>query len=90
MRLTVEDIARAVSFSPAECCRMFKRVTGETIFTYLKHCRLARGRTLLRETDLPVSRIAYEVGFCSTSYFIEVFRDSFGMTPLQYRKGGGA
>ena len=89
-RLTVEDIARSVSFSAAECCRMFKRVTGETIFTYLKNYRLARGRTLLRETDLPVSRIAYEVGFCSTSYFIEVFKASFAMTPLQYRKGGGA
>lgn len=28
-----------------------------------------------------------EVGFCTTSYFIEVFRARFGVTPLQYRKG---
>ena len=83
--LTLLDVALAVSFSTAECCRIFKKVTGQTIFSYLQSYRLTKGTELLAE-GLPVSLIAYEVGFCSTSYFIEVFKRQFGMTPLQYRK----
>ena len=84
--ITLEAIARAVSFSGSECCRLFKKVTGDTIFSYLKSYRLARGMELLRDTQLSVSQIAYDTGFCSTSYFIEVFRAQKGITPLQYRK----
>ena len=46
----MEDIAAAVSFSASECCRMFRRVTGETIFSYLNSYRLEQGAVLLRST----------------------------------------
>jgi AraC-like DNA-binding protein len=84
-RITVEDIAGAVSFSASECCRMFRRVTGETIFSYLNSYRLERGAVLLRSTALPVTDIAYETGFCSASYFIKQFKKLFSVTPRQYR-----
>lgn len=87
-RLTVTQIAQAVSFSPSECCRIFKRLTHETIFSYLQGYRITRAAQLLRESELSVSQIACETGFCSTSYFIQVFRQRLGLTPLQYRKGG--
>lgn len=85
-RVTLADISRAVSLSGSECCRVFKKVTGDTIFSCLKSYRLARSMELLRGTQLSVSQIAYDAGFCSTSYFIEVFRAQKGITPLQYRK----
>ena len=84
--VTLNEIAKAVSFSSGECCRMFKRLTGETIFSYLQSYRLARSVELLRTSDASVSQIAYECGFCSASYFIEVFKRSFGITPRQLRK----
>ena len=85
-RITLEDISRAVSFSGGECCRLFKKVTGDTIFSYLKSYRLARSMELLRDTQLSISQIAYDTGFCSTSYFIEIFKSQNNTTPLQYRK----
>ncbi|MEY2195341.1 helix-turn-helix domain-containing protein [Neobacillus sp. BF23-41] len=33
-----------------------------------------------------MTEIAYQVGFNSTSYFIDKFRDSMNMTPLAYKK----
>ena len=59
--------------------------SGETIFHYLKAYRLARATELLEETDWPISRIALETGFCSSSYFIEAFRAELKTTPLKYR-----
>lgn len=85
-QVALEDISRAVSFSDSECCRVFKKMTGETIFSYLKSYRLARSMELLEEGKLSVSEIAYETGFCSSSYYIEAFRRELGITPLQYRK----
>ena len=85
-RITLSELADAVSYSPGECCRVFKRVTGETIFSYLRSYRLTRGMELLRDTDLSVSRIAYDIGFCTASYFTETFKARLGVTPLQYRK----
>lgn len=84
--ISISDISKAVSFSGSECCRIFKRVTGDTIFSYLRDYRLARSAELLRNTKLPVSQIAYDTGFCSTSYFIEQFKAQMKTTPLQYRK----
>lgn len=85
-RITLDEIAKAVSFSASECCRMFRRVTGETIFDYLRAYRLAQSTRLLRQGEQSVSQIAYECGFGSTSYFIERFRNAFGQTPHRYRK----
>ncbi|MCI8455315.1 MAG: AraC family transcriptional regulator [Lachnospiraceae bacterium] len=84
--LTVGEIAREASLSVSECCRLFKRVTGDTIFSYLQSLRLSRALDLLKEDILSISQIAYETGFCSASYFIEVFKKRMGQTPLQYRK----
>ena len=83
--VSLDGIAREVMYSGSECCRQFKRTTGETIFHYLRACRLARATELLEETDWPVSRIALETGFCSSSYFIEAFRAELKTTPLKYR-----
>lgn len=85
-RITVEMVAQEACFSTGECCRMFKRVTGETIFSYLQSYRLTKASEYLRDTNLPISQIAYETGFCSTSYFIKVFKEKMGTTPFQYRK----
>ncbi|MGM9568434.1 MAG: helix-turn-helix domain-containing protein [Clostridia bacterium] len=85
-RITLSDIATAASYSAGECCRIFKKVTGETIFAYLRTYRLAKGMELLKNTDLSVSQIAYDIGFCSASYFTETFKAQLGVTPLQYRK----
>lgn len=84
--ITIDLVSKAVSFSGSECCRIFKRVTGETIFSYLQAYRVSKAAELLENTDMPISQIAYETGFCSTSYFIKIFQRIVGCTPLKYRK----
>jgi AraC-like DNA-binding protein len=80
------DVAKRVGFSESECCRLFKQVTGETIFAYLRALRISRSIELLGGTDRSVSEIAYETGFCGASYYIESFRREMGLTPLKYRE----
>lgn len=84
--ITLDMIAKELSFSVGECCRMFKKITGQTIISYLTLYRISKSTELLRDTDLSISQIAYETGFSSTSYFIEKFKEQLGTTPLRFRK----
>ena len=48
--------------------------------------RIQQAKFLLKNTDHSVSRIAEELSFCNSIYFIRAFRKSTGETPLMYRK----
>lgn len=84
--VSAKQIAEEIAFSPEECGRIFKKITGETIWKYLITYRLLCASVLLKEKNDSISQIAYETGFGSTSYFILKFRQRFGVTPYQFRK----
>jgi transcriptional regulator GlxA family with amidase domain len=85
-KIQLSDIAAAASYSESECCRTFKRFTGESIMSYLKTFRLEQSTHLLTQSGLSVSDVAYACGFSSTSYFIRLFREQFGLTPHCYQQ----
>ncbi|WP_081445126.1 helix-turn-helix domain-containing protein [Sphingobacterium spiritivorum] len=63
-----------------------KALTGLTIGDFIKILRLNRAAALLQETDLPVSQIAYKVGFNDPKYFSKEFKKYFGKNPTDYSK----
>lgn len=58
--------------------------TGIDVFVRAERIRLAKN--LLRTTELPVSRIAYQAGFNDYNYFIRVFKQHTGLTPKIFRR----
>lgn len=84
--ITLTAVADYVHKSPSECCRLFRTASQMTIFSYLEKYRIERAVRLLQSTSLTVDRIASDVGFRTTSYFIKVFRRNMGKTPLAFRK----
>ena len=86
-KLTLEEIAQAGSVSPRECGRCFQETLGVSPIQYLMDLRLRRACQLLAHTGLSVTEIAAACGFGGSSYFSRVFRDRFGRTPRDYRKG---
>ncbi len=83
--LSLEEVASAASLSPYHFLRTFREAFGETPHQFLTARRLEHARHLLRETDLPVAAICYDVGFESPSSFTSLFRRRVGTTPLLYR-----
>jgi transcriptional regulator GlxA family with amidase domain len=49
--------------------------------------RLNRARTLLTQTTMPVTEVAFASGFTSASHFSKCYRDMFGRTPRAERRG---
>lgn len=87
--ITLEDIADSIHVSKSECCRCFKRAVSMTPFEYLMKFRIFKAAdTILqnKRDPIPISELAFDVGFNNTSYFNKRFKDYFGCTPTEFRK----
>lgn len=86
-KISLSGLAEEIHLCPSECCRYFKKRMNRTIFEYITDYRITQStKALINEPEMSISRIAYEYGFGSTSYYIEKFKSKTGTTPLAYRK----
>lgn len=83
---SVADIALRVGINHVSLQRGFKANLGLTINEFVRQKRLAKAVELLRTTELNISEIVYKIGLNSQSYFSEIFRREYGMTPRKFRE----
>lgn len=88
-KLTLENTARHVGFSPTYFSKVFKDEMGMTFNHYLGSLRVERSKMLLLSGELSVGDVCTAVGFEDQSYFIKVFHRYTGVTPGKYRKQQG-
>ena len=86
--LDVPTLAAIAHLSASRFGRVFKEVYGETPHRYLQRRRVERAMTLLRQTDRPVTDVAWDVGFASLGTFSRVFAEVVGEPPSVYRRRG--
>lgn len=83
--LCLEMLASEIGLSPFHFLRVFRKVIGITPHQYLIRTRLRRAAPLL-VGDLPITSVAYEVGFADLSNFVRTFHRAAGVPPLAFRK----
>lgn len=92
--LTLDRLAGVAHMSRRSFTRHFREATGMTVTRWLNAQRVVRAQQLLETTDLPVERIAHEVGFGTALSLRQQFATQLGVTPADYRRsfreGGGA
>jgi transcriptional regulator GlxA family with amidase domain len=81
----VPRLARVSGVSAAHFARSFKEAFGAPPHRYLLTRRLERATTLLRDTDLPITEIAFQTGWNSLGTFGRTFRDVTGESPGEFR-----
>jgi transcriptional regulator GlxA family with amidase domain len=85
-RLDVPAMAASEKISEREVRRLFHKYLGSSPQAYHRSLRLNKARSLLRQTDMPVSEVALNCGFVSSADFSRAFRREFGKTPLDDRR----
>ena len=85
--LDVPTLAAIAHLSVSQFGRVFKEVYGETPHRYLQRRRVERAMTLLRQTDRPVTDVAWDVGFASLGTFSRTFSNVVGCSPSEFRAG---
>ncbi|MBX2807749.1 MAG: helix-turn-helix domain-containing protein [Cellvibrionaceae bacterium] len=83
--LTVDVMAKQFGMSERNFSRRFKTATGKTPNSYLQHLRLGMAQELLQSSNLSIGDIADRVGYSDVSYFSQLFRQTWSVTPRQYR-----
>lgn len=86
---TVAALAGRTGVSRAGLARRFTELVGEPPMAYLTGWRLAVAADLLRETDATVEAVAHKVGYSQAFAFSTAFKRVRGVSPQDYRKGGG-
>ena len=85
-KITNISLGKHFGFHPNYLSTLIKRYTGMPLHNYLLRLRLSHALELLTQTTLSVGEIAEEVGFADIYYFSKYFKESFGSSPMEYRR----
>ena len=81
----VRRLAQVSGVSEAHFARSFKDAFGVPPHRYLLTRRIERAKALLRDTDRPITEVAFQTGWSSLGTFGRTFRDVTGESPSELR-----
>jgi len=83
-QVDIPFLADALCVSKATLYRKVKALTGVSPNEFIRKVRLQVAERLIIEGKLSIQEISFKVGFNSTPYFRQCFKDEFGVTPTEY------
>ncbi|MDF2921115.1 MAG: hypothetical protein K0R57_29 [Paenibacillaceae bacterium] len=83
--LSQNAVADVLKLSPVTLGKVFRETTGLPMTDYIKNLRLEKAKELLRQTNLSIDEIVEEIGWGNKKYFSTVFKQQYGVTPMEYR-----
>lgn len=81
-----EDLAELAHLSPSRLNVVFKEIMGLAPKQYMQDLRHKKAVDLLQDTNLSISEVAEQCGFCDQFEFSRQFKKKWGSPPLAYRK----
>ena len=84
--LPARELAKQFSVSETSMKNYFRGVYGQNLSAYLRDLRMKKAAELLAQSKVSVAEIAAQVGYTNQSKFAGVFKQQYGVTPLEYRR----
>ena len=82
--LTKDELVKLGGMNELKLRRIFTQVFGKGIYEYYNHLRMQKAARLLKQEDLSVSEVGYQLGFSNLSYFGRLFEKHFGLKPKKW------
>ena len=86
--MPIGELATVLGVSREHLARVFAKETGSTPHEHMARLRLYHACRLLKESDMGVKEIGYELGVETPQHFARLFKKSMRMTPTQFRQHG--
>ena len=83
-----QQLADMVYLAPSYLSSLFKKETGQNLSKYIKQYRMEKAKELLTGTNMKIVNISEQVGYPNVSYFVQSFREYFGISPQKFRDQG--
>ena len=84
-QISLEELATAMGMGRVPFFHRIRNLTAKTPAELVRDMRLKHACILLKRTNINMSELAINVGFMTAENFINIFREKFGMTPLEFR-----
>jgi len=84
--ISLVDAARFVGKSPAYLTTIVRRLTGRTVLEWITERRMAEARSLLLQTNEPLTSICSHIGYRDANFFIRLFHRIYDVTPGEWRR----
>ncbi len=81
----VEGLCKEIGMSHSHLHRKLSALTGCSATKFIRNIRLAKAKELLENQHLTITSVAFDSGFNDPGYFGRVFKQEFGMTPVEWR-----
>lgn len=85
-QIGIDQVAHHIGKSRAYITKKFRQEVGKTIRDYIMQCKLNEARSLLRHSNMSIAEICNNLFFSSQSYFHNVFKKEYQMTPSEFRR----
>ena len=83
--IDVNMVAQSIKMNRATLSRKLKAVTGLTINKFIIRVKLNKALELIKEGDLTISQVSYEVGYNDIKHFRQVFKEQFNKVPSEFK-----
>lgn len=83
--ISMQDAARAMNYSEAYFCKLFKQCFGKNFTARLSEYRVEAAKELLAGPMVNIREIGRSVGYEDSNYFAKVFKRITGQSPTEYR-----
>lgn len=84
---SLEELATVTNYNYSYLSSLFHKTTSGMITDYYRRRRLETARLLIEEGGLSITEIATLLRYSSIYTFSRAFKEHFGLSPAQYRKG---
>ena len=83
--LSMQDVAKAMNYSEAYFCKLFKQCFKVNFSAWLNEFRVEKAKEMLTDTRMSIREISLACGYTDANYFARVFKRITGRTPSEYR-----
>lgn len=85
-KITIENLSGAGGASQQHIIRLFRRYLGITPIAYINRAKVLHAIEILRNSEMSIKEISYELGFENPNYFSRMFKKEEKMSPSDTRR----
>ena len=85
-KLSLKEISDEIDIHPVHISRSFRKMAGCTLSEFQRKIRIEKACIDLQKEDVSITNVALKYSFYDQSHFSRLFKNTLGLTPLQYRK----
>ena len=80
----VDDLGNELGYSRMQLYRKLKSIRGLSANEFIREYRIKKAAVYLRETDMKIFEVLYEIGISNHSYFTKCFKQYFNKSPKEF------